>query len=306
MAPKTAAKPIPVEAKPMTMTPQATGFEGSTSLKQQLDPKEAGIMSAIARDEAELKGAIVMAKKFPRDENASYNKLMKSCERPAFAEAATYQFPRGGQQISGPSVNLAREAARCWGNVRYGLIIVTDSEEEVHIRGAAFDLETNNAVAMEDKFKKLVYRRDGGWQKPDERDLRELINRRGAICVRNALLQILPPDVVDDAVSKAGLTLQQAAKGQLKQDRTKTIRSLLAAFDMLGVSKEMIEATLKHPVDIINEEELAKLRGIYASIADGNTSRDKHFEIPATKSTVEKGSISMDQLSPKKTEQEPG
>src|SRR5690606_32675204 len=96
--------------------------------------REAGAASAVAREEAEMKSAIFLARQFPRDEAAAYTKIIKSCRRPTFAEGAMYRFPRGGQQVEGPSVQLAREIARCWGNIRYGLRIVSVDAEMIHIR----------------------------------------------------------------------------------------------------------------------------------------------------------------------------
>jgi len=316
MAPEKQPKPKPekVESRPVDpqeetkkfpapMTP--VGFEGSSALAEI--PIQEGGVAAIARDEGELKAGVIMAKKFPRNELAAYNRLMRSCERPSLAGAATYCFPRGGQNIEGPSVDLAREAARCWGNIRYGLRIVADTEDQIHIQGVAFDLETNNLVSAEDKFKKLVQRKDRGtgttnWVKPDERDLRELINRRGAICVRNALLQLLPPDVIDDAVMKAKETVKKAASGELKQDRKKAISGLISGFAQLGVSVEMLSKYLDHDLEIVNDEELATLRGIWKSIHDGNSRREEHFEVTKPR-TAETGSIDMGSIAPKTGEE---
>src|SRR5258706_4186843 len=110
----------------------------------QRRPEQAGIVAVIAREEAELKAAIVLARKFPRDESVSFAKLLRSCERPSFAENAGYAFPRGGTMVTGPAVDLAREASRCWGNMRYGLRIVTADDSWIHIKGLALDLEHNN------------------------------------------------------------------------------------------------------------------------------------------------------------------
>lgn len=291
---------IPVDAKPIEAQEPKT-FEMSTALVEA-QMQEASI-STIARDEGELKAGVVMAKKFPRNELLSYNRLLKSCERPSLAGAATYCFPRGGQNIEGPSVDLAREAARCWGNIRYGLRIIAETEDQVHIQGVAFDLETNNLVSAEDKFKKLVQRKGQGWIKPDERDLRELINRRGAICVRNALLQLLPPDVIDDAVAKAKETMTKAAKGEIKQDPKKAISSLISAFGQLGVTAEMVAKYLEHDLEIITEKEMVELRGIWKSINDGNSRRDEYFEI-AKPTTAATGSIDMGDIATKAPEGE--
>jgi hypothetical protein len=243
--------------------------------------QDAGALAIVQREKTEIESAIVVAKRFPRDEAGAYTRIMRSCDRPGFAEGARYAFPRGGASVTGPSVQLARELARCWGNVRYGLRIVDVTDDQVHIRGYALDLESNNYVEVEDRFARLVQRKQNGrtaWVSPDERDLRELVNRRGAICVRNAILQLLPPDVIEDAVRAAEGTLRKAASGELKQDRQAAIRRLALAFDGLGVTTEMLTDHLGHDLDLITEEELADLRGVYASIRDGNTKRADHFD----------------------------
>src|SRR5690625_3214268 len=100
-----------------TRNPAAlAGFESSAT--GHVQEREVGAASAVAREEAELKGAIFLAREFPRDEFKAYNQIVKTCARPNFAENALYSFPRGGQTVKGPSVQLAREIARCWGNIR--------------------------------------------------------------------------------------------------------------------------------------------------------------------------------------------
>lgn len=257
------------------------GFTDSAGSVGQL-ALHAGTASSVAREEAEMKTAIVLARSNPRNEHAAFAKIMGSCGRITFADGAVYSFPRGGQTVSGPSIQMARELARCWGNVRFGIRIVTEDTNNVHIKGYAYDLESNNYVEAEDKFQKLVQRK-GGWVKPDERDLRELINRRGAICVRNAILQIMPPDIVDDAVTKVQETLRKAANGELEKDRPAAIKKMVMSFADVHVTAEMLATKLGHPLDIINDAEFAELRTIFASIRDGNSKREEHFDIGGAK-----------------------
>jgi hypothetical protein len=246
---------------------------------------EVGVAAAVAREQSEIQAAVFSAKKFPRNEQAARNKALASFERPTLAEGAQYAFPRGGKQIKGPSIDLAVECARTWGNMRYGIRIVKNDEEMVHIKGYALDLENNNYAEFEDEFAKKIQRkvqRDGQsitvWVTPDERDLRELINRRGAICVRNALLRLLPPDLIDDCCAVADKTLQKGAQGGSKQE---TVNRLTFAFSKLGVSAEMLEERLLHKLDIITPDEIIELQGIYKSMLDGHTKREDHFEVQA-------------------------
>lgn len=249
-----------------------------------LQPNTARGMESLAhREQTDIQAAVVSAKHFPRNEVAAALAVSKSFARPLLAETARYQFPRGGKTISGPSVELARELARVWGNIRYGLRIVSVTEEMVHIRGYAVDLESNAQTEYEDSFKKLVQRkgRDGEshWIQPDERDLRELIGRRGAILIRNAILSLLPPDLVESALQTADKTLRSLATGELKSSREDVIKNLVARFDALGVSVAMLEGYLGHALADANADEVTELKGIGKSLADGVTKRDDHFEL---------------------------
>lgn len=261
----------------------AGGFEDTAPVVQDV-----GALSAVAREQSEMQAAVISAKKFPRNEAGAYTRIIKAMERPAMAEDAAYRFPRGGKDVAGPSVRLARECARCWGNIRYGVRIVSIDDDSVHIKGFALDLETNAYVESEAKFAKKIQRRNKQtgitqWIEPDERDLRELVNKHGAIACRNALLQILPSDVVEDAMSKAVDTCRKVAAGELKGNRDQTVKNLALAFDEFAVSVEMLEKSLGHPLSAITPEEVTELKGIYKSMRDGHTKREDHFEFVSDK-----------------------
>jgi hypothetical protein len=257
------------------------GFQGSAANVGEL-AKHGGTASAIAREEAELKAAIVLARATPREELAAYRAIRKACQRPSFAAAAMYSFPRGNQQIVGPSVDLAREMARVWGNIDYGVRVVTEDETHIHLKGYAFDLETNARVTLEDKFRKLIQRKDKRtgetkWVTPDERDARELLNRRGAFLERNCILKLMPPDFIDDAMDEADATKAKSAKGELQADREGTVKKMVMAFDEVQVTPEMLSEYLGHAVDDVTDRELADLKAIFKSLRDGNSEREEYF-----------------------------
>ncbi len=242
--------------------------------------QQVGIVAAIAREDSEIKASMLMARSMPRSEEAALQKLMRACERASFAEGAVYRFPRGGTQIDGPSVELAREAARCWGNIRYGMRVVSKDEDWIHVKGYAFDLESNVYMEIEDRFRRLIQRKGKGWVEPDERDERELTNRRGAICERNAILKVLPKDLIEDAQRRADATMEAVSKKELGESREDAIKRTVASFDKIGVTVEMLEKRLRHPLGICTVEELVEIRKIGASIRDGNSKREEYFELP--------------------------
>lgn len=238
--------------------------------------------------QAEVQAAAVMAMNRPRDEQAAWVRIQKSCKRPTFADGAEYSFPRGGKRVCGPSVKLARELARCWGNIRHGIRVLSMDENEVQVEGWAWDLEHNTRVSSEARFARKIQRKRNGktvWIEPDERDLRELINKHGAIAVRNALLQLLPPDVVDEATNLTRKCLANAAEGKLAEDREATLRKVAAAWDTLGVDTEMLSGYLGKPFDKATGEDVAELRSIWGSIADNNSKVSDYFDLGAKRAS---------------------
>jgi len=256
--------------------PADSGFESTA-----VQVREAGAAAAISREQSEVQAAMVVAMRRPRDELACHTKIVKAFQRPGVAEVAEYSFPRGGTTVNGPSVDTARELARIWMYLRHGIRLISMDDEYVHVAGFCWDLETNNCITQEQKFKKLIFRKKDGWIQPDERDLRELINKHGAICERNGILQVLPPDIVDAAMEQARDTKVKIANKSLKEDRTETIRRLVYAFNELQVNADMLVAYLGHALDLISADELTKLKSVYQSMKAGNSKREEHFVVPS-------------------------
>lgn len=277
------------------------GIETTTEISHELQATPES-----QRAIAEIRGAILMARHFPRDEDKAFAKIGKMCKRPAFAEDASYSFPRGGTTVEGPSINLARGLAAAWGNIRYGKRVLRDDGETILIEAFAWDMEANTYVTDQDEFKSLVQRKNKDtkrteWVTPDERDKRELINRRGAICTRNCLLQVLPKDVVDMAFDDCKETVRKG----YSESREDVVRKLITAFSGFAVEPEDLERWLanKRDVDEINiraisADELAELRGILTSIRDGNSSPSDHFGKPKSQATHEKGSLDPATMKP--------
>lgn len=260
----------------------STATETTDLATREKQRGELAITPQQAMAQKEIEGALIVARRFPRNEDDARGRLLDSCKRPKFASMVRYSYPRGGSQVQGASVYLAREAARVWGNIRYGFDIVHDDEEIRTVRAWAWDLETNTKRQIDATFKKLVYRKKGGWTKPDERDLRELTNKQGETAVRNSLLHILPPDLVDDAMEVSLKTLSSEAA----KDPAEARKKLALAFRGIGVTAEDLETYLGHKLAQITPDEVADLRGIWKSIADGNSKwheymADKEPEKPA-------------------------
>lgn len=266
---------------------ERNGQNGADALVQRQSGRTAAVAAA-TREQTEIQAAMVVAHRFPRQEETCFAKVVSSCKRPSFAECARYLYSRGGNKIEGPSVRLARECARIWGNIRYGYSVVDVVGDTTFLEGWAYDLESNTRVAVGVDFKRLIFRkgRDGAagrWIEPDERDYRELVAKNGAIVSRNAVLQLLPPDLIEDAMGTIRGTVLAAAKGEIKQSREQAARRVVYAFREHGVTQEMIEGYLDHAISLITEEDVAELRGILTAITDGQARREEFFDLSGGK-----------------------
>lgn len=285
---------------------QAT--RGLIESKQTNEVTPSGLAAA---ETAEIQAAILIAHNLGRSEEDAYGALMAACGRTTFQEKAVYRFKRGSKQlpdgrwvdnfVEGPSVHMAREFARHWRHLRYGFRVVSEDEDRVQIRGFAWDMLTNEKVEQDASFRKLIFRKNDGWIRPDERDLRELINKHGAIAERNCLLKVLPSDMVEDACQRA----QELRIAGIKNDMEAARKKIVAAFAEINVSATQVEDFLDHPIAETTPKELAELRSIWASIRDGNGHWSEHARerdktrTEATTPTAQKpgaGSASVDDL----------
>lgn len=277
-----------------------TALAKSTEYSTELAPT-----SAAAVAQHEIQSSFIIARQFPRNEQLAFRRMADACEFLSFAEKAYYRYPRGkkkderGQWVDnyvvGPSVYLAREAARLFGNLRVGTEIVRDDEEARQIRAYALDLETNARFSADDEFRKLVQRKRDGvtqWVTPDERDLRELTNKHAAISERNCILKLVPKYVVDDLVEKA----QDAVRAAVEKNIKGAVEKMQRTFGDIGVKVKDLEAKLGHPLSAITADEVTELRGVYSAIRDGQTTWAEYAR--PDKPEREQGSISLDDLKP--------
>lgn len=238
------------------------------------------------RKAAEAQVAMAIAKRFPRDANIAFSRIIESCKRPSLADKAIYSYPRGGQKVMGPSIRLAEVLAQNWGNMDFGLLELDRSGGESSVMAYAHDLETN--VKRTTVFQ-VPHKRDtrqGSKKLTDERDIYELVANMGARRLRACILNVIPGDIVEEAINECNRTMSGRSNEPIK-DR---LRKMLNAFSSISVDAAMIERYLEHPLDNINEEELNNLRAIFTTIKDGQAKREDYFEmnkLPHPHETIE-------------------
>ena len=222
---------------------------------------------------AEAQGKLIVAKRFPRDQAAAYERIMKSCARKGLAEAAMYSFPRGGQVVTGPSIRLAEELARAWGNIDYGIRELSQKDGLSEMEAYCWDLETNTFSSQKFTVKHELHTKNGIKKLTDPRDIYELTANNGGRRLRARILAILPPDLVDAAVEQCYATLAGGNTEPI-EDR---VKKMLKAFAPFGVNKEHIEKRLGKKLDAVLSEDIVQLTTIYQSLKDNMSKASDWF-----------------------------
>ena len=249
----------------------------------------------------EVQGMIIMAKKFPRDQFAAYNRIMEACKRKSLAEVAQYEFPRGGEKVTGPSIRLAEVLAQNWGNISTGIIELEQNYGESKVMAFAWDLETNYreerifTVKHERKAKGAIKKLD------DPRDIYELVANLGARRKRSCILAVIPKDIVEAAEAQCEETLKKSNATKPLTDR---IRDMFTKFQQdFSVTKDMIEEFIGCRAEAFTERDVLKLGRVYNSLRDGMAKREDFFNIKATSPEPEKAeAIKKDLTGEEKTQ----
>ena len=225
------------------------------------------------RQEAEIQSAMVIAKRFPRNQVEAMDRILNACARPTLAEGALYAYPRGGTLVTGPSIRLAEAIAQCWGNMQFGIRELSQGSGESTVEAFAWDLETNTRQIKTFQVRHIRHTSQGDKKLEDPRDIYEMVANQGARRLRACILGIVPGDIIDAAQKQCELTQEQAYGATEDQ-----IGKLTAAFDAIGVTPSQIEKYIGHRLDSIVAAEIVRLRKIYASIRDGMSSASDFFD----------------------------
>ncbi len=254
----------------------------------------------VTRQAQEVQAAMVVAKKFPRDEVDAYNRILRSCQRKTLAEQACYEYPRGGQKVTGPSIRLAEALAQNWGNLDYGIIELEQKKGESQVMAYAWDLETNTRQTKIFQVPHIRATKKGSYELTDPRDIYELVANQGARRLRACILGVIPGDVIDAAVDQCMITM----KTNNQEPLIDRVRKMVKAYeDEFSVTKEMIEKFLGCSSEAFSENDFVRLRNIYKSLRDGMAKREDFFDIPTSKST-KSSEVAKDPFAEKKEDEQ--
>jgi hypothetical protein len=231
-----------------------------------------------SRAVAEVQAMVVVAQQRPRSTQAAIDQLRTSCSQMTLAERAFYRYPRDETTVTGPTIHLARELARVWGNITYGIheLRRDDDQRVSEMMAWAWDLQTNTRNS--NTFLVPHFRDTRKGRKPivDLRDVYENNTNQAARRVREAIFAVLPPWLVETAKDLCAQTLRDGGGVPL----AKRIADARDWFTRRGITVDQLEAKLDRAADRWTEHDVAQLSILMGSLHRGETTLDEEFAPP--------------------------
>lgn len=245
-------------------------------MEEIIEIKQADMLQAINRSEIDMQ--IATAKQYPRDLQATLNKIATYATMDKeTAEDCFYVLRRkgaGGQEsvIEGLSVRMAEIIAGAWGNLRVATRIIGNDGKTITAQAVCHDLETNLAVCKE--VKRRITDKRGNTFSEDMQIVTG--NAASSIAFRNAVLAVIPKAVTKKVINE----VKKVALGQsidLEQSR----QNIIVYFAKLGVKPEHILFYLGvNSVDAIDKAGIFELRATANAIKEGTTTAKESFIDP--------------------------
>lgn len=231
---------------------------------------------------AEVQAQVVVAQSCPRDMASAEAEMKLVCGRMTMAESAFYQVTNRG---SGPSVHLARELARIWGNLDYGVKELHRSDERGESEVLAFAWDQQRNTRSSRSFI-VPHQRMKQGARVDLVDLQDIyLNNQnvGARAVRETIFTILPRWFVEMAMDLCRQTLEHG-EGKPLGERIATV--IKAFKDNIGVTEAQLERRLEKKRGQWDAGDIAQLTIIGSSIKRGEIKVDEEFP-PAESTTTD-------------------
>lgn len=232
-----------------------------------------------ARAVAEVAAAVRVAQDNPRDETRAIERMRSACSQKALAERAFYSLPRAGGRIEGSTVHIARELARCWGNVDYGVreLRRDDAEGISEMQAWAWDQEVN--VRPSRSF--VVPHAQMVGSGADKRrksltDITDIVNNNNsaaARAVREMIFAVLPVWFREEAETIAARTLHDGGGKTFAQQ----VADMVAAYGDIGIRVEQLEDRLERKRNHWTAQDLGVLRIIGGELRRGEKRAEDEF-----------------------------
>lgn len=237
----------------------------------------AGVMQQQARELAQQDRLFEFAMRHPRNELACIDAIARAFSEVRTAEVATYQYAKGGTDITGPSIHAAQTIATLWGRIDFGWRELSrgtgeDGRRYSEVESYAIDMQSLTPSRITFIVPHWRDTKGGGYPLKDEREIYELCANMAQRRKRACLLGILPQHVIDMALEQSATTL--AAKADTSPEG---LQKLVDAFAEFSVTKAQLEARMQRRVDAFKPPQVVALKRIYIALRDGIGSVSDYF-----------------------------
>lgn len=283
---------------------QSSGLSKTTSreLSREVEQEnnEAAVTAVATKARAEVESALIMARKFPRHELDIRTKVLNTCRIYSFADKAKYKKPQGKKlengkwvqnYVIGPSIRLAEELFRQWGNITYETNVLYENAKVRIISCRAMDLQTLATSTSQFIIEKTVERKSAeGRVVVDERvnsngekisivvatedEVFSKQNNIGSKYRRNLIIQLIPTYLLQDALT----AIDDTIKAGIKENPDRAKLDMLDRFAKFGILPADIEKYLGHPVAQIMPDEIQELMDIFTAIVEKETTWEDVLE----------------------------
>jgi len=216
------------------------------------------------RAAAEVAAAVRVALEFPRDIDSAVSGMQQSMSSLTVAQRAFYEVPNRG---AGGSVHLARELARVWRNLDYGVreLRRDDAAGESEMQAWAWDQENNVRSSRSFLVPHAKDTKAGRKKLDDLADIYLNNQNIGARAVRECIFAVIPDWFIEDAKARARETMKTGG-GVPMADR---IKNSVAWFKSRKVTLAHLETRVGRPSSKWTEDDLADLGRVKFSIDEG-------------------------------------
>ncbi|MGH3584827.1 MAG: hypothetical protein ACRDQ0_00750 [Pseudonocardia sp.] len=230
-----------------------------------------------SRAVAEVQAAVIVARQFPRNEPMAIQKMKIAFAQNNLAIRSFFRFNRGGSNVSGETIQFAKELARCWTNIHYGVheLRRDDAAGESEMQAWAWDLETNERASTTFIVPHTRWTKtNGGTRLEDPRDVYENNSNNGARRLREMIFSVLPDWFREQAKSIATNTVEN---GQGDKPLAQRTADCIAHFEGLGVTVEQLEESRNRESGKWTNLDLGQLQIIAESIRRGEITVEEEF-----------------------------
>ena len=233
----------------------------------------------VAAEVAKVQAQCLIAINNPRSLLNVENRVNSLCESVYVAKEAEYEYTRGTQRISGPTIKLMSSIAQCYGNITSGWKEVSRTKDKSKVIAFAWDIENNFKYDLEFEVPlfretKAPYGSKGTIRTllASDRDIYEHVANFAARRVRKCIESVIPRYLIDMALEKCKETLiaKIDVKGEIKK-----IVNWLKSYQ--NIDLEQLEEKLGMKYDAFGNIQYTTLAKWSNALRDGTGKKEDLF-----------------------------